>query len=148
MALQRMRPFGEMQTLQNQVNRLFDVFFNREIDEGANLTTTWYPQTNIFEKEDEYVFKMDVPGLKTEDIHIEFKDGALVISGERKEEKDFKKEEFHRIETVFGNFSRAFNLPSNVNQDKIVANLKNGILEVKVAKAEEAKPKSIHIGSS
>ena len=147
MALQRWKPFGEMHSLQNQVNHLFDVFFNREIEESADIATTWYPKTNIFETKDEYIFKLDVPGLKKEDIHIEFKDGAIAISGERKDESKFKEDECNRLEVAYGKFYRSFALPTAVNQEKITANLKDGILEVRILKAEEAKPKSIKITS-
>ncbi len=147
MAIQRFRPFGEMQTIQNQVNRLFDVFFNREIDEGSDFSGVWYPRANIHEAKDEYVFHVDVPGLKKDDIHIEFKDGAIIFSGERKHDDTFKSEETTRVEVAYGKFYRSFVLPSAVNQDKIKANLKDGVLEVRIQKAEEAKPKSIKITS-
>lgn len=149
MALQRWKPFGEVHSLQNQVNRLFDVFFNRDMDESGDMTaSTWYPRTNVFETKDEFIFKLDLPGLKKEDIHIEFKDGAIIISGERKVEKDYKEDECHRIEISYGKFFRSFSLPSAVNQEKISATLKDGILMVKILKAEEAKPKSISISTS
>lgn len=146
MALQRWKPFGEVHSLQNQVNRLFDVFFDREMDESGDMTASaWFPRTNVFETKDEFIFKVDLPGIKKEDIHIEFKDGAIIISGERKTEKEFKEDECHRIETSHGKFFRSFSLPTAVNQEKISANLKDGVLVVNILKAEEAKPKSITI---
>ena len=147
MTLARWRNTRDMYNLQDRMNRLFDGFFNVDSDDSSDLTSTWLPLTNIYETKDTYLIRVDVPGLKKEDIHIEFKDGAIVFSGERKYDDTFKNEETTRIEVAYGKFYRSFLLPSAVNQDKIKANLKDGVLEVRIQKAEEAKPKSIKITS-
>lgn len=106
---------------------------------------SWYPAADIYDTEDNYVLKIEVPGLNKKDVNIEVKDNILSVKGERKEEKDEKKDGYHRTERLSGKFHRAFRLPRNVDARKIDASLKDGVLELKVAKPEETKPKNIPI---
>jgi HSP20 family protein len=145
MSLEKWQPLRDMQVLQNRMNRLFNHYFDRDVDSRSDLSTSWYPATNIIEKKDDYVLKIEVPGMNQEDIHIEFKDSSLIISGERRQEKEINEENFHLIESQYGKFSRSFILPKDVDHEKIKAALKNGILELTVPKSEEKKPKSISI---
>jgi HSP20 family protein len=105
----------------------------------------WTPATDIHESKDDFQLKVELPGISKEDVNVEFENGILTINGERKEEKDVKEDNVHRVERCYGTFSRSFRLPKNVNDKKISANMKDGILELKVPKAEEVKPKAIPI---
>lgn len=143
-----MRPFGGLTSMHNRINRLFEDAFLRGYDadrEDTDALTTWHPTTDIYETKDDYVFKIELPGLSKDDIKVEIKDNTLSIKGERKEEKEVKEEDYHRVERCSGTFFRSFSLPQNVDSKKTNATMKNGILELRVAKAEEAKPKSIPI---
>jgi HSP20 family protein len=143
-----MRPLGGLTSMHNRINRLFEDAFSRGWDregEDTGALAAWHPTTDIYETKDDYVFKIEIPGLSKDDVKIEIKDNTLSIKGERKEEKEVKREDYHRVERCSGTFSRSFALPQNVDSTKTNATMKNGILELRVAKAEEAKPKSIPI---
>jgi HSP20 family protein len=123
--------------------RLFDTFFN---EGGEDLTTrTWTPPVDIQETDDSYRIQVELPGMKKEDIQITLENNVLRLSGERKFEKDVKKENFHRIERVYGTFSRSFALPTQVSSDKVDAKFQDGVLTITVPKAEQAKPRRISI---
>ncbi|MCP5048682.1 MAG: Hsp20/alpha crystallin family protein [bacterium] len=141
------KPFEDLLSFQNRIDRFFGERPHREEEKssGAYSTGTWSPAADIFETKDEYVFKLDVPGLSRDDVNVEFENGVLSINGERKEEKEVKEENYHRIESYSGSFSRKFNLPKNADAKNIAATIKDGVLELRVAKAEEMKAKSIPI---
>ncbi len=145
MTLVRWKPFGDMISIHDKINRLFDDALHKDFDKFQDSFTSWYPSTDIYETKDAYVFKLEVPGLSKEDINIEFNDNTLSVKGEKKEEKEVKKENYHRIESFSGTFSRSFNLPKNVDANKIDAAMKDGVLELRIAKAEEKKTKAIPI---
>ena len=124
--------------------RLFDTFFN---DAGEDLSSrTWTPPVDIQETDDAYRIHAELPGLTKDDIQITLENNVLRLSGERKFEKDVKKENYHRIERTYGSFSRSFALPTQVSSDKVEAKFENGVLSVVVPKAEQAKPRRISIG--
>jgi HSP20 family protein len=131
--------------MHDKINRLFEDAFQKDVDKYQDSFTSWYPAADIYETKDDYVFKLEVPGLSKEDINIECNGNTLSIKGEKKEEKEVKKENYHRIESYCGTFARSFNLPKNVDPNKIDANMKDGILELRIAKAEEKKTKAIPI---
>jgi HSP20 family protein len=139
-----MRPFGDWSSMHNRINRLFEDSLYGDNERESDVAA-WYPSTDIYETQDEYVFKLEVPGLTKEDIKIELKDSTLSISGERKEETEVKKEDYHRIESCSGKFYRNFSLPRNIDPKKVNAKMKDGILELRISKSEEAKPQSIPI---
>lgn len=146
MTLTRWQPYRDLANLRRQFNRMFDDSdFYREGEDSSISTAAWHPAADIYENKDEYVFKVELPGISKDDIGIEFEKGTLTIKGERKAEKEVKEENCHRFERAYGMFSRSFSLPRNVDDKKISANMKDGILEVKVPKAEEAKAKTIPI---
>jgi HSP20 family protein len=132
-------------SIPRRFNRLFEDSLYRDFEEETETLPQWYPTTDIYETKDGYVFKLELPGLKKEDINIELNENTLSIKGERKEEKEVKKEDYHQIESCSGTFSRSFALPHNIDPKKIDAKMKNGVLELRVAKAEEKKPKTITI---
>jgi HSP20 family protein len=123
--------------------RLFDTFFN---EGGEDLATrTWTPPVDIQETDDSYRIQAELPGMQKEDIQITLENNVLRLSGERKFEKEVKKENFHRIERTYGTFSRSFALPTQVSSDKVEAKFDNGVLTITVPKAEQAKPRHISI---
>jgi HSP20 family protein len=137
-----MSPFGDRFSGNRQISRLFDEAFG---DTGNETLPTWYPAADIYETKDDYVFKLEVPGLNKDDINVELKDHTLSIKGEKKEEKEVKKDDYHRIESYSGTFSRSFVLPKDIDARKVNASLKDGVLELRVPKTEEQKPKAIPI---
>ncbi|UCH96924.1 MAG: Hsp20/alpha crystallin family protein, partial [Candidatus Aminicenantes bacterium] len=134
------KPFGDLFSRNRQISRLFDEAFG---DIDNETLPTWYPAADIYETKDDYVFKLEVPGLKKDDINIQLKDHTLSIKGEKKEEKEVKKDDYHRIESYSGTFSRSFVLPKDIDAGKVNASMKDGVLVLRVAKAEEQKPKAI-----
>jgi HSP20 family protein len=146
MTLTRWQPYRDLVNLRRRFNQLFDESeISRESDENPISTAAWYPAADIYENKDEYVFKVELPGISKDDVNLEFEKGTLTIKGERKVEKEVNEENYHRFERAYGTFSRSFSLPRSVDDKKISAKMKDGILELKVPKAEEAKPKAIPI---
>ncbi|NQZ02836.1 MAG: Hsp20/alpha crystallin family protein [Bdellovibrionales bacterium] len=128
----------------NEVNSIFDESLNSSFEHSSS--TAMRVSTDIEEIDDGYLFSFDLPGVKSEDIKLDFSDGRLKISGERKRASRGKQQNgFERIEKSYGSFERTFQLPQNIDETKIKAHFENGQLEVMVPKAEIAKPKSIEI---
>lgn len=127
--------------------RLFDSLLNQDLSPSEEVSNrTWMPPVDIQETEDAYRLTAELPGLTKDDISITLENNVLRLSGERKFEKDVKKESYHRIERTYGTFTRAFTLPSQVNSEKVQAAFENGLLTITVPKAEQAKPRRITIG--
>lgn len=143
--LVRWDPFGEIDTLQRSVNRLFDdaVSTRRERREGGEAM--WAPAVNTYEDKDAFVLTCDLPGMDQKDIKINLDNNTLTISGTRKLEHEEKRENYQRVECVFGTFSRSFTLPATVDTDKIEANADKGVLKIRLPKREESKPRQIAI---
>ena len=139
-------PAREMNNLHHRMTRAFgDAFGPCVGDIEPKARGTWHPAVDIFETEQEIVFKVEAPGLTKEQVNVEVDEGTLHLKGERKFEKDVKEESYHRIERVYGGFQRSFVLPDSVDPDKVRAELKDGILDIRLGKREQAKPKQIHV---
>ncbi len=134
----------DVKNLQVQLNRLFEPFARFATGEEELVSGTWVPPVDVAETQEKIVVRAEVPGMKQEDISIEFENGLLTIKGERKLEKN-EGVTWHRVERIYGNFRRSFTLPRSVDPEKIAASYREGILEVEVPKREEAKPKHIKI---
>ena len=147
MAIVRWRPMRDMMNVQDEMNRLFDRFFGKELwDEDEQLSQmNWFPVVDIKENKDEFAVLAELPGMKKEDVHITFSDGKLVIEGERKKEQEENEANYHRVERSYGKFCRTFQLPSGIQANKIAADFKDGILKIKLPKSEEVKPKEIEV---
>jgi len=126
--------YGRLANLQDELDRLFETPLQ-----------AWAPALDVHEDKEQFTVNLELPGLKREDISVHLEDGALVISGERKVEAVSEDTEVHRRERYYGKFSRALTLPTAVAADKVKAAYKDGILTVKLPKAEEAKPKQIDV---
>jgi HSP20 family protein len=143
-ALVRWDPIRELDTLQGDMNRLFDRFFEGRVANGT--ARRWIPAMDLVETDDSLVLRGDLPGMTEDDVDIEIKDNVLTVSGERKSESEEKGEGFHRVERAFGTFSRSLTLPHGIDAERVVAKFENGVLEVQIPKPAEAKPTRVQIG--
>jgi HSP20 family protein len=125
-----------------EVDRLFDAFFGGE----SQSARRWVPPMDLVEAEDHFVLKADLPGLSESDVSIEVQDGTLKISGERSAEHESRERGWYRIERSFGAFSRSLTLPDGVDAESISAEFDRGVLEVRIPKPEERKPRRVEIG--
>lgn len=134
----------DVKNLQVQLNRLFEPFARFATGDEDLVSGTWVPPVDVAETQEKILVRAEVPGMRQEDIAIEFSNGLLTIRGDRKLEKS-EGMTWHRVERIYGNFSRSFTLPRTVDPEKITASYREGILEIEVPKREEAKPKHIKI---
>src|SRR4051794_28046903 len=145
MALVRWEPGREVDSLQSEVNRVFDAFFGGS--GNATRARRWVPPVDLVETDDHLVLRADLPGMKREDVEIEIKDGALTVSGERKADHEENAEGYYRVERAFGRFSRSLTLPDGIEPDAVEASFADGVLEVRIPKPAERKPHRVEIRS-
>lgn len=146
MALIRWDPVRELDSLQSEMNRLFDRFFDNRT--GNNDTVRrWIPAMDLVETADHLLLRADLPGMTEDDINIEIKDGVLTLSGERRADREEKGEGYHRVERAFGQFSRSLALPQGTKASNVEASFDKGVLEVRIPKPEESKPTRVQVGS-
>jgi HSP20 family protein len=145
MAVVRWDPVRELDSLQGDMNRLFDRFFEGRAANG--ISRRWIPAMDLVETDDHLVLRGDLPGMTEDDVDIEIKDNVLTVSGERKTESEDKGEGYHRVERSFGSFSRSLTLPSGIDPEKVEAGFEKGVLEVRIPKPAEAKPTRVQIGT-
>src|SRR3982075_2444769 len=146
--LTRWEPFRDSSTMRdriNRMNRLFHESYSPEGPEDALTTTSFAPPVDTYEDEHNIVLKLEVPGIDEKDIHVHIDNNTLTVHGERKIEKEEKEENFRRIERQYGSFTRSFTLPSSVDPGQVNADYDNGVLKIKLAKKQEAKPKQIKV---
>jgi len=138
----RFTPRNDFRTLQS---RFFEPFFGRfNYMDDALTSGTWAPPVDVAEDQEKIHVKVEVPGMDEKDLRVNFEDGLLTVSGERQFERK-EDRNYHRIERAYGSFVRTFSLPRTVDAGAIVANYRNGVLEIEIPKKEEAKPKQIQI---
>jgi HSP20 family protein len=147
MALVRWEPGREVDSLQSEVNRVFDAFFGGGTG-NASRVRRWVPAMDLVETDDHLVLRADLPGMKRDDVEIEIKDGALTVSGERKAEHEENAEGYYRVERAYGRFSRSLTLPDGIEPDAVEASFADGVLEVRIPKPAERKPHRVEIGSA
>ncbi|MFQ5881195.1 MAG: Hsp20/alpha crystallin family protein [Candidatus Methylomirabilales bacterium] len=146
MTIVRWDSFQDLVSLQDRMDRLFEQTLVRSRgDREGVIAGTWAPAVDIYETAESVALKAELPGLSKDDIDIQVRDNTLTLKGERRLEKEVKRENCLRVERAYGSFQRAFTLPAAIQADKIRAVFKDGVLEVNVPKAEEAKPKQIRI---
>ncbi len=135
-----------LQTLQQNMNQLFDQFFRGDIlDDGTLFTRSWMPAVDIHESENAYIITAELPGLKKNEVKITLDNNIITIRGEKKDEQEKKTLHSHRLERSYGLFERSFTLPATVKTDNVDARFDDGILTVTLPKAEEAKQKLIDV---
>jgi HSP20 family protein len=142
MAINRWDPFRDVVALQNRLNSIFQ---ERGDDTNLVSTSAFVPPVDVYEDEHKVVLKLEVPGLKQEDLDIQIEKNTLTVRGERKFEKEEKEENFHRIERRYGSFFRSFSLPNTVNVEEVKASYDAGVLRIELEKKAEAKPKQIKV---
>ena len=144
MALIRWEPARELQSIQQEMNRLFGTFLDPQSGvEGGGRR--WIPATDLVEEGDHYVLRADLPGVGEDDVKVELEDNVLTVSGERKSEHEQRKNGYYRIERASGRFARSLTLPEGVDADSIKARFENGVLEVSIPKPAERKPHRVAI---
>ena len=144
MDIMRWEPFQSLSQVQSRINNLYEgAFGTPHLHHSSG--EVWYPPVDILESKENYLLRAELPGMKKEDFNLELKDSTLTLSGERKVEETADSVDYHRVERVAGKFSRSFYLPQTVKHDGITATYRDGILEVSVPKAEEAKPRQIAV---
>ena len=147
MNLPMLRNNNSLMDFRREMDRLFDDFWSvPSLLDSRELSTMWAPVADVEEEGDHYLLTLEVPGMSRDDLKIEFTDGQITISGERKHEETKNKGRY--TERRYGKFYRSFAFPTGVDADKVEAQYKDGVLRVYVPKAESAKPRQIKIGDS
>lgn len=144
----RWSPFRELADLQNEMNRAFDSYSRRSGTPATETSAMWAPAVDVYEDEGSFIIHTELPGVSKDDVELHLESRTLTIRGERKLTKGYAAENYHQRERLYGRFARSFTLPSTIEQDKITANFKDGVLEVVLPKAEEVKPKLIPVQGS
>jgi HSP20 family protein len=146
MALVRWEPVRELTSLQSEMNRLFNTFFDAPTGAGEQgATRRWIPAMDLVEGADHFVLRADLPGLDEKDVSIEVDGDVLTVAGERNADHEERGEGFHRIERSYGAFRRSLTLPEGVDPETVSATFDKGVLEVRIPKPEERKPRRVAI---
>jgi len=140
----RMTPMRDLFGIQDEVNRLFDGFFTRGALRGDTLPV-FTPAVDVEETAEEFVIRADLPGVSQKDVKVNLMGDTLTIRGERKQESENKNGGMHRVERLYGSFERSFRLATPVRGDKVKAQYRDGVLEIRVPKAEEAKVREVEV---
>jgi len=146
MALASWSPSQELLAIREEINRLFSEFFTPSSgSEGHWSSGAWTPSVDLYDAGDALILRAELPGCAKEDLSIELKEQTLTLQGERQPTSTGGQEQYHRRECACGPFKRAFFLPTSVDQERLAASFKDGILELRLPKSEAAKPKRIAI---
>ncbi len=145
MTIVRWEPARELGSFQQEVNRLFGTFFDSAAGGELAAARRWVPAMDLVEEGEDYVLRADLPGLSEKDVEIEFDERVLTVSGERRSESEQRKDGYRRVERASGRFSRALTLPDGVDPDAIEAHFENGVLEVRIPKPEQRRPRRVAI---
>jgi HSP20 family protein len=140
----RFSPSAELRRLQNEIDRVFEGYWPAR-ENGDEPAPMWSPRVDVTETEEAFFVRLDVPGIPKDSIEINFHDGTLSVSGERKAAEKTEQESFVRVERSYGRFFRSFTLPKTVQSENISAAYEDGVLTVRVPKAEESKPRRIQV---
>jgi HSP20 family protein len=135
----------DFSTLQDRMNRIFRESFNPESPEEALTTANFAPPVDVYEDEHNITLKIEVPGIDEKDINVSIENNTLTVRGERRFEKDEKEENFHRVERMYGSFTRSFTMPNTVDPEEVSAHYEKGVLKIRLPKKAEAKPKLIQV---
>jgi HSP20 family protein len=146
MALIHWEPVAELNTIQSEMNRLFNTFVDQSGQSRRTDTARpWIPAMDLLEGRDDYVLRADLPGLSDADVSVQLEDNVLTISGERKPEHDQQPEGYYRLERAVGAFSRSLSLPDGVDPNGVQAHFDRGVLEIRIPKPAQKKPRSVSI---
>jgi HSP20 family protein len=142
--MMRWDPFQDLRSAQDEMAQMSPMLAHAlglHTRQGSATATAWAPALDISERKDAYLVTVELPGLKPEDLDITMEDGLLTIQGERQFTQDSSEQQFHRVERRYGAFRRSITLPAHVTAEGI----QDGVLQILVPKAEEAKPKRIRV---
>ena len=142
MTLIRFNPYWRFP---RSMNRLFNDFWNDALHSDTKSENCWSPSVDVKEKEKEFVLEFELPGVSKENVKLSVDNGVLTVSGEKRFEEKEEKDNYYYTERCFGKFERSFNLPDNVESDKVKANFKDGVLNVSLPKVKKPEPKMIEI---
>lgn len=154
MAMERWRPFGTVDRwepfrnlvdIQSEVNRLFDSFAGRPMAGSPPAARPWLPAVDMHETKDDLVLRAELPGVREKDVTVSITGDLLTIKGERRWDEENKDQKFLHVERVYGAFERLVQLPMAVQADRVKAAYRDGVLEIKLPKAEELKPREIKV---
>lgn len=140
----RWNPFKETEELNNRLFSLFNLATGRN-PAGTNTVANWSPLVDVTEDEKEYHIKAELPEVRKEDVKVTVENGLLTISGERKFEQEQKGKRYHRVERAYGSFTRYFSVPEDADDSQVSAEFKDGVLNVRLAKSEKAKPRAVEV---
>lgn len=143
MTLVRWDPFRELVTMSDRLNRMLSD--SGSLARSGESYSGWIPPVDIFEKDENLMLRAELPGIKKEDIELRVENGVLTLQGERRREDEVAEGNVHRSERIYGAFTRSFTLPTTVDASRIVANYRDGVLEVTLPKSEASKPKRVEI---
>jgi HSP20 family protein len=145
MALIRWEPARELQSVQTEINRLFNTLFDAPGPVTSAGQRRWVPAMDLVETDNHFVLRADLPGMSEQDVKIELQDNVLTVSGERKTEHEERKEGYFRLERASGAFSRSLTLPEGIDANSVKATFTNGVLEIQVPKPEVRMPQKVEI---
>jgi HSP20 family protein len=145
MAIVKWEPFRDLLTTRREFDRLLREAFSPLFGETELSTRSWAPPVDIYETDNDIVLKAELPGVDPKDVEVRVEDNTLYLKGERKQEKEVKEQNYHRVERSYGSFARSFSLPNSIDASKVKAEYKDGLLTLTMPKREEAKPKTIKI---
>ena len=145
MKMSRWDPFRELEEMSARLNRMLGPSGSRQSSDDTDVLADWAPAIDVQETESEYLVHADLPAVKKEDVKVCVRDGVLSVEGERRQERDAQGGKFHRIERSYGRFVRRLALPNDVDQQKVAADFRDGVLAVHLPKSEAAKPRSIDV---
>ena len=139
-------PFREFEDMSTKLGRFFSQpYLRRTVDDDGGFFADFSPAVDVQETDKEYIVKADLPDVKKEDVKVGIEDGVLTLEGERKQEMEEKNKKFHRVERAYGKFVRRLALPTEVDAQKVAAEFKDGVLNVRLPKAESVKPRAIAV---
>lgn len=144
MNLMRFEPFRELEEMSSRLNRILGMDL-KPVDVPDGGFADWAPAMDVQETENEYLIKADLPDVKKEDVKVSVEDGILAVEGERRMDKEEKGKKFHRVERSYGKFVRRMTVPTDVDQQKVQANFKDGVLNVHLPKSTTAKPRTVEV---
>ena len=146
MAVIRWEPARELQSIQQEMNRLFGTVFDGQAGgRNGDSLKRWIPAMDLVEEGEHYVLRADLPGVEETDVNVELEDNVLTISGERRSKSEERREGYYRIERASGSFSRSLTLPEGIDPDSVKASFDKGVLEVSIPKPEQRKPRRVAI---
>jgi HSP20 family protein len=148
MAIVRWRPMGDLITMQDEMNRVFEDLWRRSPRSGPPTSaTSWWPSIDVKETQNEFRLLAELPGLKRDDVKISLTDDVLTLRGEKRSEQERENESWHQVERAYGVFERSFQLTCPVDASKVKAKFEDGMLTITLPKSEESRPREINIES-